>query len=216
MAAKKWAFGFQPYPNLKRANMYAIAASPVMNFFHGDMVGVSGVNLLTPKMGYLVGLFTASLIDGKDNIVGAVMALFDHKFDPIKYILAAAGGNGTIAGYALVADDPNQLFVGREDLVTNAITTAEGSTNANIKSEALSLPTTTIRKTAGISSQMIDSDTAATTAALNLKLYGPHPSDVLLVAEDAPGVSGDEGCRYICQITEHYYNMPSVAGGASA
>jgi len=216
MANIKWAFGFQPYGTLLRANYYAIITAPVVNFFHGDMVGCEGVHTLTPKMGYLASLYDDGVIDGLDNILGAVLALFDYKMDPVPYILAADAGNAVIAGYALVADHPSQLFVAREDFAVNAITTAEGSNNANIVSETLSLPTTTVRKLAGISSQMIDSDSAATTAALNLKLYGPHPNDVLLFGDDTPGATSDEGCRFICQVTEHYYNMPSADGGKTA
>lgn len=216
MSNINWAFGFQPYQELLRANYYVIKTAPVVNFFHGDIVGLEGANITTPKMGYLPQLYDDGVIDGLDNLIGSVLALFDENMDPVKYILAAETGNSTIAGYALIADHPMQMFVAREDFATNAITAAEGSNNANIVSETLSLPTVTVRKNAGISSQMIDSDSAATTAALNLKLYGPHPSDGALVADDTPGDSGDEGCRYICQITEHYYGMPSVAGGKSA
>ena len=212
MANTDWAFGFQPYQKLLRANYYAIAASTVINFYHGDIVGVSGAHLSTPKMGYLPGLATAAVIDSLDNLVGAVLALFDENMDPVKYIAATEAGNGTIAGYALVADDPNQLFVGREDFDTNAIDVAEGSLNADIISVALSAG----NSDTGISRQLIDSTSVADTAALNLKLYGPHPSDGDLVADDTPGSSGDQGARWICQITMHYYNQPSVAGGASA
>ena len=216
MSNLNWAFGFQPYQKLLRANYYAIVTAPVVNYFHNDIVGLEGANVLTPKMGYLPQLYDDGVIDGIDNLIGSVLALFDENMDPVKYILAADAGNSTIAGYALIADHPNQMFVGREDFATNAITTAEGSNNVNIISETLSLPTTTVRKNAGISSQMIDSDTAATTAALNLKLYGPHPNDGALHGDDTPGSTADEGCRFICQILEHYYNTTGVAGGKSA
>ena len=216
MAAKNWAFGFQPYLNLLRASYYAIVTAPVVNYFHGDIVGLEGALVLTPKMGYLPQLYDDGVIDGIDNLIGSVLALFNEDMDPVKRILATTVGNSTIAGYALIADHPDQLFVGREDFATNALDTAEGSNNANIVSETLSLPTVEPQLTNGTSTQMIDSSSAATTAALNLKLYGPHPNDVDLVADDTPGSSSDEGARYICSITEHYYTSPSVAGGKSA
>jgi len=212
MSNYDWAFGFMPYQKILRANYYAIATAPTINFYHGDIVGVSGAHLSTPKMGYLPGLYTAAVIDGLDNLVGAVLALFDENMDPVKYIAATDAGNGTIAGYALVADDPMQLFVGREDFGTNAIDVAEGSLNADIVSQTLSAGNTTT----GRSRQMIDSDTAAATAALNLKIYGPHPNDAALVADDTPGTSADEGARWIVQINEHYYAPTAAAGGASA
>ena len=111
------AKGSPPYEKLLASHYYAIAASTVINFMHGDLVGVSGANLLTPKMGYLPGLATAAVIDGMDNLAGSVLALFDEDMDPVKYIAATEAGNGVIAGYALVADDPHQMFVGLEDLV---------------------------------------------------------------------------------------------------
>ncbi len=216
MANINWAMGFQPYLKLLCANYYAIVTAPVVNYFHGDIVGLEGAHLTTPKMGYLPQLYDDGVIDGLDNLIGSILALFDENMDPTQYILAATTGNSTIAGYALVADDPNQFFVAREDFDGNAIDVSEGSLNANLVSETLSLPTVTVRKNAGISSQMIDSDTAAATIALNLKLYGPHPSDGDLVADDTPGATGDQGARWICKIHEHYYNRPSVQGGKSA
>uniref|UniRef100_A0A6M3KEY0 Putative structural protein n=1 Tax=viral metagenome TaxID=1070528 RepID=A0A6M3KEY0_9ZZZZ len=212
MANTDWAFGFQPYQKLLRANYYAISTAPTIGFYHGDICGVSGANLLTPGMGYLPGLLYTAVPDGLDNLIGSIVALFDYKMDPTPYIIPATVGNSVIAGYALIADDPAQLFIGREDFDGGAIAAASGSVNANIISVALCAGNT---KT-GRSRQMIDSSTAATTAALNLKLYGPHPNDVSLVADDTPGASGDEGARWICQITEHYYGMPSVDGGLSA
>lgn len=212
MAASDWAFGFMPYQKLIRANYYCVQTAPVINIFHYDMVGAGGANILTPHLGYLPCIQDAVVPDGIDNLFGSVIGIFDEDFDPVAYIAATEAGNSTIAGYILVADDPNQLFVAREDFATNAITAAEGSNNANIVSVTICGGNTTT----GISKQMIDSDSAATTAALNLKLYSPHPSDGALVADDTPGDSGDEGCRYICQITEHYYNRPSVAGGLAA
>jgi hypothetical protein len=127
--------------------------------------------------------------------------------DPCKYIAAAEVGNGTIAGYVLVADHPDQQFVAREDFATNAIDLVEGSMNCDIVSVALCAGNT---KT-GISTQLLDSDTAATTAALQFKIFQPHPADTALVADDTPGDSGDEGARYIGQFNEHYYG-DTIAG----
>lgn len=159
-----------------------------------------GVNTTTPY-GYMMSIEDGAIPDGNAGLLGAVLSIFDEDMDPVKYIVPAETGNGTIAGYVLVADHPDQQFVAREDFDTNAIETAEGSMNANIISVALCAGNT---KT-GLSTQMIDSTTAAATAALQVKLYGPHPNDSDLVADDTPGDTGDEGCRYICQINEHYY-----------
>ena len=132
--------------------------------------------------------------------------------DPVKYIAATDAGNATIAGYVLVADHPDQVYVAREDFETAAIDTADGAFNANIISQTICAG----NSNTGRSRQMIDSNTAAVTADLDVKLYGPHPNDTLLFEDDTPGESGVEGCRFICKINTHYENMTGVDGGASA
>jgi hypothetical protein len=119
--------------------------------------------------------------------------------NPVKYIAAAEAGNGTIAGYVMVADHPQQMFIAQEDAGGNAITLVEGSMNADIVSVALCAG----NSTTGVSKQEIDSSTAAATAALNVKLYGPHPDDT--PANDS------YHCRYICTINEHYWG-DTIAG----
>ncbi len=207
MANTDWAFGLMPYKEVLRARVYTVITNPVINVFIGDAVIAGGVNTLSKKMGYCQSIEDANIPDGNPGILGAVLACYDEKMDPLKYIPATRVGAGGVAGHVLVADHPDQEFVMREDFGGNAITLAEGSQNANIKSVAICAGNT---KT-GRSQQMIDSNTAGNAAALNLKLIAPHPNDTLLVADDTPGDSADEGCRYICQINEHYYG-DSIAG----
>ena len=201
MANTDWAFGFQPYGEVLRARYYAVITAPTINVFVGDAVVAGGVNTLTPKMGYLQAIEDSAVPDGNPGILGAVLACFDEKCDPISYIAAGRVGNSVIAGYVLVADHPDQQFVAREDFGVNAITLAEGSMNCDIVSVALCAGNT---KT-GISTQMLDSNTAADIAALQVKLISPHPNDTALVADDTPGATGDEGARYICQFNQIYY-----------
>ena len=212
MANTSWHGGFTPYEKLKSCHYYHVTTAPVIGFYHGDMVGTSGVNVNTGIMGVLPGAYDDAVIDGLRNVLGAVLAIFDENMDPCKYIAATDAGNSTIAGFVLVADDPMQFYVGREDFATNAITVAEGSNNANIVSVALSAGHTGT----GRSTQLIDSDSAATTAALQLKIYGPHPNDTLLVADDTPGTSADEGARYIVKVNESFYAAVDAAGGVCA
>ena len=211
MANTDWAFGFQPYQKLLRANIYAVTTAPAINIHPGDVVGTNGSFASTPKYGYLMEIYDDAVIDGKNNLLGSVLAVFDENMDPLKYMTLGRVGNSTIAGYVLVADHPDQLFVAREDFDGNAIDITEGG-NANIVSVALSVGNTS----SGLSRQMIDSDSAATTAALNVKLLYPHPNDGDLVADDTPGSSGDEGARWVCTLTEHYFGQPSTTGGQSA
>lgn len=206
MANTDWAFGFEPYGELLRARLYCVITAPTINVMLGDLVVAGGVFTLTPH-GYMQAIEDGAVPDGNPGILGSVTAIFDENMDPIRYIAAARVGNSTIAGYVLVADHPDQQFVAREDFDTNAIALAEGSMNANIVSVALCAGNTST----GRSRQMIDSDSTSNTAALQVKLYAPHPNDTDLVADDTPGSSGDEGCRYICQVNEHYYG-DTIAG----
>ena len=212
MANTDWHGGFTPYEKLKSCHYYHVTTAPVIGFYHGDMVGTSGVMVNTGIMGVLPGAYDDAVIDGLRNVLGAVLGIFDENMDPCKYIAATDAGNGTIAGFVLVADDPMQFYVGRENFGTNAIDLDDGSENADIVSVALSAG----HAGTGRSTQMINSATAATTAALQLKLYGPHPNDTLLVADDTPGTSADEGCRYICKVNEAFYGTIDGAGGVCA
>jgi len=175
----------------------------------GDMVGPQTNHILT-DMGYLPGIKYDAVIDGLNNVLGAVLACFDEDLFPVQYIAAADAGDGSLAGVLLVADHPNQVYVARENYGTNAIDIAgDASENADIVSRTISAGNTAT----GRSHQMINSATIATTAALQLKMYGPHPSDIDLIGDDSPGSSGEEGCRWICQINETYYNTTGVTGG---
>lgn len=213
MANTDWAFGFQPWGKVLSKNIYAVTTAPSINIHPGDIVGISGTYDLTPHHGYLQSIYDADTIDGQDNLLGVVLACFDEKYDPVSYIALSEAGNGTIAGYVLVADDPHQLYVGREDFDTNAIDVTEAAYNCDIVSPANNVGNTTT----GRSKQMIDSTSAAVTATLNIKLLFPHPDDVNLVADDTPGASADEGARWIFQINEHYLNQSqAIEGGVSA
>ena len=211
MANTDFAFGFLPYGPVLRQQMYVIHTAPSIGFYHGDAVGVYEENIVS-AFGHFPALLYDSVIDGLDNIVGAITAIFDHNMCPVKCIPVNTVGDGSIAGFAMVADDPNQQFIVREDFDSNAIDTTEGSTNADVQSVTNNLG----NNLTGKSTQMIDSTTAATTAALNCKIYGPHMLDADLVADDTPGSTGVEGCRYIVQFTEHYFGSPSVDGGKTA
>jgi len=212
LANTDWAFGFLPYGEVLRANYYCVKTAPAIGYYHGDVVGLEGVAILTPHLGYLPAVFDDGVVDGLDNLIGAVLGVFDENFSPVKYIAKAEIGNGTIAGYLLIADDPNQLFVVREDFDGAAIDLVDASTNVDIQSVTDNLG----NNQTGKSTQMLDSSTQGSAAARNVKIYGPHPLDASLVGDDTPGTTLVEGCRYIVQITEHYYGSPSVDGGKSA
>ena len=100
----------------------------------------------------------------------------------------------------MVADHPDQQFICQEDAGGNAIDLAEGSMNADIVSATLCAPDTVT----GLSTQELDSDTAANSAALQCKMMGPYQ-------HDTPADDSDVGCRYIVQFNEHYWG-DTIAG----
>jgi hypothetical protein len=192
-------FGFVPYGQVLRVQRYAVNTAPTINIAVGDLLTAGGAVVSTPK-GYLMDVDDAAVMDGTAAILGAVVAVEDEDGLPLSYMAATRTGNGTIAGYVMIADHPDQLFLAQEDGETNAIDLAEGSQNADAISASLAAPDTNT----GRSTMEIDSDTAGTSADLNVKLIAPHP-------DDTPADDTNHYCRWICQINEHYYG-DTIAG----
>ena len=190
---KDAAFGFAVWDKLIRANLYAVNTAPTINVSIGDVVLHGGAHIITAKGGPLADILDSAVPDGNPGILGAVISVFDENMDLItgKYIAAGRVGDSTVAGYVMVADSPGQLFVVQEDSTGNAIELAEGGFNCNIISATLCAPNTVT----GISTQELDSDSAAATAALQCKIVRPHPLDT----------PAADYCRYIVQLNEHYY-----------
>jgi len=199
MAPTDAAFGFKPYGNILRAQLYAVNTAPTIAFYHHDVVVAGGAIVSTPH-GYMMDIEDGSVIDGNSAaLLGSIVGIFDENMDPAYYIAVGETGNSTIAGYVLVADHPQQMFIAQEDADGNAIDLAEGGMNADIIPPALNAGNTNT----GISKQEIDSDTANTTASLHVKLYQPHP-------DDTPATD-TYWCRWICQINTHYWG-DTIAG----
>lgn len=195
-------FGLQPWGNILHTGMYAIVTAPTIAFYIGDLAGVADTALVTPHCGLLKSLEedaapVAGGVAGK--IYGAVLALFDETMDPVSYIAAAETGNGTIAGYALVADSPQQEFIIQEDGDTESTVAASIGLNANmIATHAGSTVT-------GLSGQELDSSSKAATATLDLRIVDIHPEDSI----SAAGAAGNHA-RFIVRINAHAYGMNIV------
>ena len=167
MANANTPFGLRPIndngtPFSGQLTMYYVPSSlgtavfigdPVIPNGDGDAYGVAGVTLATA---------------GTTNyLIGSVVAIVNGP---------AVGGNATIpvtrdlpvyhaastAGYVLVADDPNQLFVMQEDSIGGAIAATALSSNFSMVSGVGSTTT-------GQSGWMIDSSVSNTTS-LQLRL----------------------------------------------
>jgi hypothetical protein len=197
MASVDAPMGFQVYGNCLRERLYAVATAPTIGFYVGDVV-MHGGDALATKWGTLPIVEDGAVVDGVANaekLLGAVTACFDENMDPCLYIAPLEAGDGTLAGYVLVADHPEQLFIAQEDGATNAIDLDEVGTNVDIVSTTNSVGS----NYTGISAQELNSDTAANTAALDVKLHFPHPDDTV-------GNNTDCHARWIVSINAHFYS----------
>ena len=194
------AFGFQPYGNVLRSNLYAVNTAPTIYIMHNDIVVHGGTGVSTP-IGYLPIIEDGSVPDSDTHILGSVLAVFDENMMPAKYIAPATAGNGTIAGYVLVADHPDQLFIAQEDGEANAIDLAEMGNNIDLIANTLCEGDTDT----GLSTMELDSSSAATTAALQFRLIKPHE-------DDTPADDTNHYARWIVAVNEHFFNSTDSAG----
>jgi len=192
--------GFTPYGCTIRKRVYAVNTAPTINLSVGDMVEPGGAQVLTPK-GYKMDVVDGAVISGSSaQLLGPILGCQSETGDTLKYIAAGRVGNSTIAGYITVADHPDQLFIGQEDAGGNAIDLAEGGMNVDIIPGTLNA----VDSVTELSTQELDSDTAATTDTLHMRIIEPHPDDI-------PADDSDVGCRYICQINTHFYGSHTTA-----
>jgi len=194
------AFGFQPYGNVLRASLYAVITAPTIYIFHNDIVVHGSVGVATPY-GHLPAIEDGSVPDSDTHILGSVLAVFDENMFPVAYIAPAEAGNGTIAGYVLVADHPDQLFIAQEDGETNAIDSAEIGQNVDLIAGTLCAGNTYT----GIGKMELDSNTAATTAALQFRIIKPHEDDT--IENDTYHYA-----RWIVAVNEHFFNSTDSSG----
>jgi len=187
------AFGFQPYGQMLRAQLYAVITAPTINVCINDIV-VHGSTMVSTPVGYLAAIEDGSVPDGDPQIIGSVIAVFDSDMKHVSYIAPAATGNGTIAGYVMVADHPDQLFLVQEDGDSNAIDLAEAGMNCDLISAALCAPDSNT----GLSTQELDSDSAANTEALQFRLLWPHQ-------DDTPADDSNANARWVVRANEHFY-----------
>ncbi|MCP4585329.1 hypothetical protein [Pseudoalteromonas sp.] len=199
MASSDAPFGFIPYGEVLRARTYAVNTAPTVAIAVGDLVVAGGAVVATPAMGRLMDIEDSAYPASTAPFLGAILAVFDENMFPVAYLAASEAGNGTIAGYVLVADHPYQQFLAQEDGVANAIDLDEGGQNADV------IGTHTPTAANNYHGKMeIDSSSAGTGAALAVKLVAPH-------MDDTPADDSNPNARWICQINEHYYGS-TIAG----
>lgn len=193
MANNDAPFGFKPWGEVLRSRLYAVITAPTINVYTNDMVhgGLDSV-AATGGRGQLMAIEDANIIPATPGdacqLLGAVLACFDENMVPTPYIAAGEVGDGTVAGYVLVADHPMQQFVAQEDGDTAAIEAADIGLNFDIYSPALSAG----NSYTGISKQEIDSNSHNVTVTIALRLYAMAYPNVDTI--------GSAGCRWIVQI----------------
>ena len=191
-------FGFVPYGPVLRANWYALVTSIAVATYHGSVMELVGNTLVTPAMGSLPAAVSEET-GAAGSIIGAVIGIMDHTACPALYIAASAAGNGVIAGYALIADHPDQLYVAAEDGVTSSLIAAD----MGLAIDAIGTTGSTVT---GRSYMMLDSNTMATTATLAFLLIKPHPEDTFATANTA-----GQYTRFIVKLNAAAYGA-AVAG----
>ena len=186
-------FGLVPWGPVLRANYYAIVTSNAVAMRIGDMVESVGAGVSTPMFGVLQKCITEET-GAAGTIIGAVIGLMDHTGFPVTTIPVTTVGNGTIAGYALVADHPDQTFLAKEDGDTSSIVLNDIGLNADMISTE-----TPIAGNNYASTMEIDSSSVAVTATLALKILGVHPDDTV----DTTNTAGRHS-RFIVKINASY------------
>lgn len=168
MANVDAAFGFKPYGNVLRVQLYGFATSYGTAVYHGDLVTIDSAGYTTMYGGQVAGVAKAE--DGA--MIGAVVGLMDYKMDPIMYLPATTvgGGSGDVAGFALVADHPDQIFVAQEDGHSDPLDLADIGLNCQTVGTGGNTGT-------GVSTQEIDSSEHATTTTHALKIMNIYEDD---------------------------------------
>ncbi len=197
MSNKDNPHGFNIWGELKRARLYAVTTAPVIAFYHGDMVQAENTSVVSAKLGLGITIKEDAVIGttdgGTEHLLGAVVAIFDHNMDPLNYMPIATTGDGTTAGYLLVADHPYQEFEAQGD---GEFADADIDLNYEMTVPALNAG----NNSTGISKMEIAAASgAAVTVTIPLRLYGQaYP------LEDS---HAEAGCRMICQINPlcHHY-----------
>ena len=190
--------GFTPWGPLLRARWYSVVTSNAVAIYHGVIVEYVGNTLVTPAMGSLMAVIPEEHGQAANTLVGVVIGIADHNFIPMLYMPVTTVGNSVIAGYVLVADHQDQVFVGQEDGDTSSIVAA----NIGLPADCIGVTGSTVT---GRSYMEIDSNTIAATATLAVQVIGVHPEDTMNV-----GGAAGTNCRFLVKINPHLYSTNAV------
>lgn len=138
------------------------------------------------------GVPTVTVATAGDPVCGVIVGFtVDKTYEDQTHRTAST------ARYALVADDPNQLFVVQEDSVAGALAATNVGQNANLVFGGTNTTT-------GMSGVELDSSSAATTATLQVKIIGLDRR-----ADNEIGTNAD----WIVKINNHQYGSHTGTAG---
>ena len=185
-----------------KGRMYHIDSGDTNPYYPGDPVSLkAGTATLSGEDQGLPTLTVGQV--GAPN-VGVILAVGSNArggpyIDPTNLTLTYAPATKTKAYYALVADDPNIIYMIQEGGTGTLLTVTSTSKNANF---ALAAPATGV----AVSGAFLDNGTApAATLAYNLKLLG-------LAQLYDNGVYNAYGlyAKWLCLLNNHYYRAGVV------
>ena len=198
MANTDAPFGFVPYGPVIHAEWYPLVTAVATACYVGDLMGAVNTGLVCAAFGGDTRMSVISQYAGAaGDMMGFCIGLQDENGDPVDHIAASEAGDGVVAGYALIADDPRQLALAQEDGDTTPIAAASIGLNA----DAISTHTPSA-KNGYLSKMEIDSNTVNTTATLALRIVQSYKDDTV----------GSANCRFIViiQPAAHFFSSATA------
>lgn len=165
-----------PYGNA-RVRRYRVDTANATSLFIGD-----------PAYLDTTGCVIRATAGAGNYLVGFITGLYDSAGAPAGYLVSQT------AGYALVADDPNQQFIGQEDGDTSDLSTANVGQGADV----IIASGSTFNQRSGA-----EVDSSSVTTSTNAQLR---------IIEMAPSIDNAAGdyCKWIVKINYHQLNSGAL------
>ena len=169
----------KPYP-VANAGTYIAINDMVYRNAAGDVIRIDGS---TNK-------FTSEDEDDSYGGLGSVVALYDTNMIPLEadYIATGTTDDGTVVGYADIADHPDTVFESQADGLVSFLADADRGSNCDFIGYAVA--------ETGRSQLELDDSSANTTNTLPVRLLGPAPYETNTV--------GIARCIWRYKLNNHY------------
>ena len=198
MANTDAPFGFKPFGPVLHADYYPLVTAVGTACYVGDLMDAVNTGLVCKAFGGDTRMSVISDYAGAaGDQIGVCIGLLDSNGDPVNRIAASEAGDGVVAGYALIADDPKQLFLAQEDGDTTPI--AAASIGLNLDAISTHTPSA---KNNYLSKMELNSDSVNTTATLAFRTVRSYKDDTV----------GSAYCRWIVIINPaaHFYSSDTA------